>query len=36
MKKAAVARLEWEGSGAASLKALLPARILGKIGSAGE
>jgi phosphohistidine phosphatase len=36
MKKAAVARLEWEGSGAASLKALLPARILGRIGAADE
>jgi len=36
MKKAAVARLEWDGSGAASLKALLPARILGRIGSAHE
>jgi phosphohistidine phosphatase len=36
MKKAAVARLEWEGTGAASLKALLPARILGRIGSAAE
>jgi phosphohistidine phosphatase len=36
MKKAAVARLEWTGSGAALLKALLPARILGRIGSAEE
>ena len=36
MKKAAVARLDWEGSGAASLKALLPARILGRIGSGDE
>ena len=36
MKKASVARLEWAGSGAASLKALLPARILARIGSAGE
>jgi phosphohistidine phosphatase len=36
MKKAAVARLEWEGTGAASLKALLPARILERIGSAAE
>jgi len=36
MKKAAVARLEWEGSGSASLRALLPARILGKIAAAEE
>jgi phosphohistidine phosphatase len=36
MKKAAVARLEWGGSGEAALKALLPARILGRIGSAEE
>ena len=36
MKKAAVARLEWEGSGSASLRALLPARILALIGAAEE
>ena len=36
MKKAAVARLEWEGSGPASLRALLPARILALVGAAEE
>jgi phosphohistidine phosphatase len=34
MKKAAVARLSWEGSGPATLRALLPARVLSRIGSA--
>lgn len=33
MKKAAVARLSWEGSGAATLRALLPARVLALVGS---
>jgi phosphohistidine phosphatase len=32
MKKAALARLDWEGSGAATLRALLPARVLGRVG----
>ena len=36
MKKAAVARLEWEGSGPASLRALLPARILALVGAAED
>jgi len=36
MKKAAVARLAWDGTGVASLKALLPARILGRVGSSAE
>ncbi len=36
MKKAAVARLEWEGSGSASLRALLPARILARVGAAED
>ena len=35
MKKAAVARLTWEGSGPATLRALLPARILALL-AAGE
>jgi phosphohistidine phosphatase len=33
MKKAAVARLAWEGSGPASLRALLPARVLARLVS---
>jgi phosphohistidine phosphatase len=33
MKKAAVARLAWEGSGPAQLRALMPARVLARIGS---
>jgi phosphohistidine phosphatase len=33
MKKAAVARLSWEGSGAATLRALLPARVLALVAS---
>ena len=32
MKKAAVARLTWEGSGPATLRALLPAGILARLG----
>ena len=33
MKKAALARLSWEGSGPALLRALLPARVLGRLAS---
>jgi phosphohistidine phosphatase len=33
MKKAALARLSWEGSGQATLRALLPARVMGRITS---
>jgi phosphohistidine phosphatase len=36
MKKAAVARLSWEGSGAASLRALLPARVLARIVASAD
>ena len=36
MKKAAVARLSWEGSGPAALRALLPARVLALVASAEE
>ena len=36
MKKAAVARLTWSGSGAATLRALLPAKVLGRLGAAGD
>jgi phosphohistidine phosphatase len=32
MKKAAIARLSWSGSGAASLRALLPPKILERLG----
>jgi len=32
MRKAAVARLVWDGSGAATLKALLPAKVLARVG----
>jgi phosphohistidine phosphatase len=32
MKKAAVARVTWSGSGAGSLRALLPPKILGRLG----
>jgi phosphohistidine phosphatase len=32
MKKAAVARVSWEGSGAGELRALLPPRVLAKLG----
>ncbi len=35
MKKAAVARLSWEGTGPATLRALLPARVLALL-AAGE
>jgi len=33
MKKASVARLSWEGSGPAALRALLPARVLALLGA---
>ena len=33
MKKAAVARLTWNGSGAAALRALLPAKVLARLAS---
>ena len=33
MRKAAVARLIWDGSGAATLKALLPAKVLARVGA---
>jgi phosphohistidine phosphatase len=36
MKKAAVARLTWSGSGAATLRALLPARVLALVGASAE
>ena len=36
MKKAAVARLSWSGSGAAELRALLPARVLARVGAARD
>lgn len=36
MKKASVARLSWEGSGPAALRALLPARVLALAGSAED
>lgn len=36
MRKAAVARLTWSGSGAATLRALLPAKVLARIGSAHD
>ncbi len=36
MKKAALARLSWEGSGRATLKALLPARVLALVASESE
>jgi hypothetical protein len=32
MRKAAVARLVWDGSGAATLKARLPAKVLARVG----
>ena len=32
MKKAAVARVSWEGSGAGELRALLPPKVLAKLG----
>ncbi len=34
MRKAAVARLTWSGSGAASLRALLPGKVLARLGAA--
>jgi phosphohistidine phosphatase len=33
LKKAAVARLDWDGTGPAELRALLPARVLEKLGA---
>ena len=33
MKKASLARLTWEGSGAALLRALLPARVVARLGA---
>ncbi len=36
MKKAAVARLSWEGSGPAALRALLPPKILAAIASSDQ
>lgn len=36
MKKAAVARVSWEGSGPATLRALLPARVLGMVAASEE
>jgi phosphohistidine phosphatase len=33
MRKAAVARLSWPGSGAATLRALLPSKVLARLGS---
>jgi len=36
LKKAAVARLEWDGTGPAELKALLPARILEKLAARSD
>lgn len=36
MKKAAVARVSWEGSGPGSLRALLPPKVLGLIGAAED
>jgi len=33
MRKAAVARLSWSGSGAATLRALLPSKVLARLGS---
>ena len=33
MKKAAVARLSWSGSGAAALRALLPAKVLARLAA---
>jgi len=35
LKKAAVARVDWDGTGAGELRALLPARILERLGAAG-
>jgi phosphohistidine phosphatase len=33
MRKAAVARLSWDGSGAATLRSLLPAKVLARLAS---
>lgn len=36
MRKAAVARLSWTGSGPAMLRALLPSKVLSRLGSAKD
>jgi phosphohistidine phosphatase len=36
MRKAAVARLSWTGSGQAMLRALLPSKVLARLGSAKD
>lgn len=36
MKKAAVARVEWEGSGPGALRALLPPKVLALVGAAQD
>jgi phosphohistidine phosphatase SixA len=36
MRKAAVARLSWTGSGPAMLRALLPSKVLARLGSAKD
>jgi phosphohistidine phosphatase len=36
MRKASVARLTWTGSGAATLRALLPAKVLARLASADD
>jgi phosphohistidine phosphatase len=36
MKKAAVARVSWEGSGPGSLRALLPPKVLASLGAASD
>ncbi len=36
MRKAAVARLLWSGAGAATLRALLPSKVLARIGAGKE
>jgi phosphohistidine phosphatase len=36
MRKAAVARLSWSGSGQAMLRALLPSKVLARLGSAKD
>jgi phosphohistidine phosphatase len=36
MRKAAVARLTWTGSGPATLRALLPAKVLARLGSSND
>jgi phosphohistidine phosphatase len=36
MRKAAVARVTWDGSGSGSLRALLPARVLARLGASRD